>query len=63
MKITIEQFEALEFEVLENRSTAENNPLNLVKGYQADSVLIDLLNEIGPEHFKEFVEAILDENE
>lgn len=63
MKITKKQFDVLEFEVLENRSLAENDPLNLVRGYQADNVLIDLLNEIGPENFRDYVWAILDENE
>jgi len=46
--------------VLENRSKAENRPLNLVKD---DKSIKEILDFLGPEKFCELVNKILDDNE
>lgn len=46
--------------VIENRSLAENNPLNLLK---KSDICKDILNNRGEEYFIHIVEQILDENE
>jgi len=63
MKILIKDYKILKSKVLKNRSMAENNPLNLLKGYKADDTLKRIFEEVGEENFIERVNLILDENE
>ncbi len=46
--------------VLENRSLAENGPLNLAK---RDKSIKEILDFLGPEKFCDLVNKILDDNE
>ncbi len=61
--IPLKDYEILTLEVLKNRSMAENNPLNLLKGYKAKNTLKRIFEEVGQADFIFWVNFILDENE
>lgn len=64
MKILRKDWKILEFEVLENRSMAENDPMNLIKATQPDDDTVKrIFEQVGKQNFIDFVNLVLDENE
>jgi hypothetical protein len=68
MKISNEEVEFLEFEILENRSLCEHSPLNLVRqwkrGYcEGYEIGLSVYERMGKEVFIDYVWDVLDENE
>jgi hypothetical protein len=61
--IPLKDYEILTLEVLNNRSMAENNPLNLIKGYKTKNTLKRIFEQVGQADFIFWVNFILDENE